>query len=154
MPRETGFDITPASEVMAVLCLARDLEDLKARFARIAVAERRPGDYVTAADLTAHPAMAILMREAVLPNLVQNLEGGPALIHGGPFGNIAHGCNSLVATRLALKLADLVVTEAGFGADLGAEKFFNIKCPAGGLQSAGGGAGGDRAGAEAARRGQ
>ena len=134
VPRETGFDITPASEVMAVLCLARDLEDLKARFARIAVAERRPGDYVTAADLTAHPAMAILMREAVLPNLVQNLEGGPALIHGGPFGNIAHGCNSLVATRLALKLADLVVTEAGFGADLGAEKFFNIKCPAGGLR--------------------
>ena len=134
VPRETGFDITPASEVMAVLCLARDLEDLKARFARIAVAERRPGDYVTAADLTAHPAMAILMREALLPNLVQNLEGGPALIHGGPFGNIAHGCNSLVATRLALKLADLVVTEAGFGADLGAEKFFNIKCPAGGLR--------------------
>ena len=134
VPRETGFDITPASEVMAVLCLARDLDDLKARFARIAVAERKPGDYVTAADLGAHPAMAILMREAVLPNLVQNLEGGPALIHGGPFGNIAHGCNSLVATRLALKLADLVVTEAGFGADLGAEKFFNIKCPAGGLR--------------------
>ena len=134
VPRESGFDITPASEVMAVLCLARDLEDLKARFARIAVAERRPGDYVTAADLSAHPAMAILMREAVLPNLVQNLEGGPALIHGGPFGNIAHGCNSLIATQLALKLADLVVTEAGFGADLGAEKFFNIKCPAGGLR--------------------
>ena len=98
------------------------------------MAERKPGDYVTAADLTAHPAMAILMREAVLPNLVQNLEGGPALIHGGPFGNIAHGCNSLIATQLALKLADLVVTEAGFGADLGAEKFFNIKCPAGGLR--------------------
>ena len=134
VPRETGFDITPASEVMAVLCLARDLNDLKDRFARITVAERRPGDYVTAADLAAHPAMAILMREAVLPNLAQNLEGGPALIHGGPFGNIAHGCNTLVATRLALKLADLVVTEAGFGADLGAEKFFNIKCPAGGLR--------------------
>ena len=134
VPRESGFDITPASEVMAVLCLAHDLADLKARFARIAVAERKPGDYVTAADLTAHPAMAILMREAVLPNLVQNLEGGPALIHGGPFGNIAHGCNSLIATQLALKLADLVVTEAGFGADLGAEKFFNIKCPAGGLR--------------------
>ncbi len=134
VPRESGFDITPASEVMAVLCLARDLEDLKARFARIAVAERKPGDYVTAADLSAHPAMAILMRDALLPNLVQNLEGGPALIHGGPFGNIAHGCNSLVATQLALKLADLVVTEAGFGADLGAEKFFNIKCPAGGLR--------------------
>ena len=134
VPRESGFDITPASEVMAVLCLAHDLADLKARFARIAVAERKPGDYVTAADLSAHPAMAILMREAVLPNLVQNLEGGPALIHGGPFGNIAHGCNSLIATQLALKLADLVVTEAGFGADLGAEKFFNIKCPAGGLR--------------------
>ncbi len=133
VPRETGFDITPASEVMAILCLARDLQDLKARFARIAVADRGRGAYVTAADLEAQGAMAVLMRDAALPNLVQNLEGGPALIHGGPFGNIAHGCNSLIATRLALKVADLVITEAGFGADLGAEKFFDIKCPAGGL---------------------
>ena len=134
VPRESGFDITPASEVMAILCLARDLEDLKDRCSRIAVADRGRGAYVTAAELEAQGAMAVLMRDAVLPNLVQNLEGGPALIHGGPFGNIAHGCNTLIATRLALKLADLVVTEAGFGADLGAEKFFNIKCPAGGLR--------------------
>ena len=133
VPRETGFDITPASEVMAILCLARDLQDLKERFSEILVADLGNGNYVTAADLDAHGAMAILMRDAVLPNLVQNLEGGPALIHGGPFGNIAHGCNSLIATRLSLKLADIVVTEAGFGADLGAEKFFNIKCPAGDL---------------------
>ena len=134
VPRESGFDITPASEVMAILCLARDLEDLKDRCSRIAVADRGRGAYVTAAELEAQGAMAVLMRDAVQPNLVQNLEGGPALIHGGPFGNIAHGCNTLIATRLALKLADLVVTEAGFGADLGAEKFFNIKCPAGGLR--------------------
>ena len=134
VPRETGFDITPASEIMAILCLARDLEDLKERFARIAIADRGRGKYVTAGELDAQGAMAVLMRDAVLPNLVQNLEGGPALIHGGPFGNIAHGCNSLIATQLALKLADIVVTEAGFGADLGAEKFFNIKCPAGGLR--------------------
>ena len=134
VPRESGFDITPASEVMAILCLARDLEDLKDRCSRIAVADRGRGAYVTAAELEAQGAMAVLMRDAVLPNLVQNLEGGPALIHGGPFGNIAHGCSTLIATRLALKLADLVVTEAGFGADLGAEKFLNIKCPAGGLR--------------------
>ena len=134
VPRESGFDITPASEVMAILCLARDLQDLKERCGRIAVADRRRGAYVTAAELEAQGAMAVVMRDAVQPNLVQNLEGGPALIHGGPFGNIAHGCNTLIATRLALKLADLVVTEAGFGADLGAEKFFNIKCPAGGLR--------------------
>ena len=134
VPRESGFDITPASEVMAILCLARDLEDLKERCGRIAVADRGRGAYVTAAELEAQGAMAVLLRDAVQPNLVQNLEGGPALIHGGPFGNIAHGCNTLIATRLALKLADLVVTEAGFGADLGAEKFFNIKCPAGGLR--------------------
>ena len=134
VPRESGFDITPASEVMAILCLARDLQDLKERCGRIAVADRGRGAYVTAAELEAQGAMAALLRDAVQPNLVQNLEGGPALIHGGPFGNIAHGCNTLIATRLALKLADLVVTEAGFGADLGAEKFFNIKCPAGGLR--------------------
>ena len=134
VPRESGFDITPASEVMAILCLARDLQDLKERCGRIAVADRGRGAYVTAAELEAQGAMAVLLRDAVQPNLVQNLEGGPALIHGGPFGNIAHGCNTLIATRLALKLADLVVTEAGFGADLGAEKFLNIKCPAGGLR--------------------
>ncbi len=134
VPRESGFDITPASEVMAILCLARDLQDLKERCGRIALADRRRGAYVTAAELEAQGAMAVVMRDAVQPNLVQNLEGGPALIHGGPFGNIAHGCNTLIATRLALKLADLVVTEAGFGADLGAEKFFNIKCPAGELR--------------------
>ena len=134
VPRESGFDITPASEVMAILCLARDLQDLKERCGRIAVADLGRGAYVTAAELEAQGAMAALLRDAVQPNLVQNLEGGPALIHGGPFGNIAHGCNTLIATRLALKLADLVVTEAGFGADLGAEKFFNIKCPAGGLR--------------------
>ena len=134
VPRESGFDITPASEVMAILCLARDLQDLKERCGRIAVADRGRGAYVTAAELEAQGAMAALLRDAVQPNLVQNLEGGPALIHGGPFGNIAHGCNTLIATRLALKLAGLVVTEAGFGADLGAEKFFNIKCPAGGLR--------------------
>ena len=134
VPRETGFDITPASEVMAILCLARDLEDLKDRCGRIAVADRGRGAYVTAAEIEAQGAMAVLLRDAVLPNLVQNLEGGPALIHGGPFGNIAHGCSTLIATKLALKLADLAVTEAGFGADLGAEKFLNIKCPAGGLR--------------------
>jgi len=134
VPRETGFDITPASEVMAILCLARDLEDLKYRCGRIAVADRGRGAYVTAAELEAQGAMAVLLRDAVQPNLVQNLEGGPALIHGGPFGNIAHGCSTLIATRLALKLADIAVTEAGFGADLGAEKFLNIKCPAGGLR--------------------
>ena len=152
VPRESGFDITPASEVMAILCLARDLQDLKERCGRIAVADRGRGAYVTAAELEAQGAMAALLRDAVQPNLVQNLEGGPALIHGGPFGNIAHGCNTLIATRLALKLADLVVTEAGFGADLGAEKFFNIKCPAGGLRPKAGGAGGHGARAEDARR--
>ena len=128
VPRESGFDITPASEIMAILCLASDLADLKERLGRIIVGEtfdRRP---VTAADLKAHTAMTILLREAIHPNLVQNMAGGPALVHGGPFGNIAHGCNSIIATRVGLKLADYVVTEAGFGTDLGAEKFFNIKC--------------------------
>ncbi len=136
VPRETGFDITPASEIMAVLCLASDRADLKERLGRIVVADRGRGNYVRARDLGAQGAMAVLLRDAVLPNLVQNLEQGPSLIHGGPFGNIAHGCNSLIATRLGLKLADYVVTEAGFGADLGAEKFFDIKCRVGDLRPA------------------
>jgi len=132
-PREDGFDIVVASEVMAVFCLARDLDDLQARLARIAVAQRRDGTYVTPADLKAAGAMAALLRDALMPNLVQTLEGSPALVHGGPFANIAHGCNSLIATRLGMKLADVVVTEAGFGADLGAEKFLDIKCRVGGI---------------------
>ena len=127
-PRETGFDITVASEVMAVLCLAADAADLRARLGRMVVGARHDGSFVTAADLGADGAMAALLREAMLPNLVQTLEGSPALVHGGPFANIAHGCNSVAATRLGLRLADVVVTEAGFGADLGAEKFLDIKC--------------------------
>ncbi len=133
VPRESGFDITPASEIMAILCLSSDLADLKERLGRIVVGETFDRKPVTAADLNAHSAMTILMREAVHPNLVQNMAGGPALVHGGPFGNIAHGCNSIIATRVGLKLADYVVTEAGFGTDLGAEKFFNIKCRRAGL---------------------
>jgi len=133
LPREDGFDITVASEVMAVFCLARDLADLQARLGRIIVGRRRDGAAVTARDLKADGAMAALLRDAFAPNLVQTLEGSPALVHGGPFANIAHGCNSLVATRLGLKLADIVVTEAGFGGDLGAEKFLDIKCRIGGL---------------------
>ncbi len=125
---ETGFDITVASEVMAILCLARDLADLETRLARIRIGEDEDGVPVTAGDLGAAGAMAVLLADAVQPNLVQTLEGTPALIHGGPFANIAHGCNSVIATRAALRLADYVVTEAGFGADLGAEKFFDIKC--------------------------
>ena len=132
-PREDGFDITVASEVMAVFCLARDLADLQARLARIIVGARRDGSAVTAHDLKADGAMAALLRDALMPNLVQTLEGSPALVHGGPFANIAHGCNSVIATRLGLKLADVVVTEAGFGADLGAEKFLDIKCRSAGL---------------------
>ncbi len=116
-----------------MFCLARDLDDLQTRLARIVVAQRRDGSYVTSADLKAVGAMAVLLRDALMPNLVQTLEGSPALVHGGPFANIAHGCNSLIATRLAMKLADVVVTEAGFGADLGAEKFLDIKCRAGGI---------------------
>ncbi len=131
--REDGFDITVASEVMAVFCLAADLADLQARLARIIVATRRDGSPITAADLDAAGAMAVLLRDALRPNLVQTLEGTPALVHGGPFANIAHGCNSVVATRLALRLADIVVTEAGFGADLGGEKFLDIKCPSAGI---------------------
>ncbi len=132
-PRETGFDITVASEVMAVLCLATDLEDLEARLARIIVARRRDGSSVTARDLEADGAMAVLLRDAIQPNLVQSLEGTPILMHGGPFANIAHGCNSVIATRAALKLAEFTVTEAGFGADLGAEKFCDIATRAGGF---------------------
>ncbi len=132
-PREDRFDITVASEAMAVFCLARDLADLQDRLGRIQVASRRDGTGVTARDLQADGAMAALLRDAFAPNLVQTLEGSPALIHGGPFANIAHGCNSVMATRLGLKLADVVVTEAGFGADLGGEKFLDIKCPSAGL---------------------
>ena len=125
--REDGFDITVASEVMAVFCLASDLADLQARLARMIVGSRRDGSFVTAGDLKADGAMAVLLQTALMPNLVQSLAGTPALVHGGPFANIAHGCNSLMATRLGLKLADVVVTEAGFGADLGGEKFLDIK---------------------------
>ncbi|BCM86059.1 formate--tetrahydrofolate ligase [Methylobacterium indicum] len=132
-PREDGFDITVASEVMAVFCLARDLADLEARLGRIVVAETRDRKPVTLADLKATGAMTVLLKDALQPNLVQTLEGSPALIHGGPFANIAHGCNSVIATRAGLKLGDYVVTEAGFGADLGAEKFFDIKCRQAGL---------------------
>src|ERR1700730_7523175 len=132
-PREDGFDITVASEVMAVFCLAKDMADLQARLGKMIVAKRRDGTNVTAADIKADGAMSVLLRDALAPNLVQTLEGSPAMVHGGPFANIAHGCNSVMATRLGLKLADVVVTEAGFGADLGAEKFLDIKCRAAGL---------------------
>ena len=132
-PRESGFDITVASEVMAIFCLAEDLADMEARLGRIVVAYTRDKRPVTARDLKADGAMAVLLAEAIKPNLVQTLEGTPAFIHGGPFANIAHGCNSVIATNLALDLADYVVTEAGFGADLGAEKFFDIKCRQAGL---------------------
>ena len=135
-PREDGFDITVASEVMAVFCLSRDLADLQRRLGRIIVGHTRDGRAITAHDLKADGAMAALLRDALAPNLVQTLEGSPALVHGGPFANIAHGCNSVIATRLALKLADVVVTEAGFGADLGAEKFLDIKCRQAGLSPA------------------
>ncbi|MGE0354885.1 MAG: formate--tetrahydrofolate ligase [Gemmatimonadales bacterium] len=131
--REDRFVIVPGSEIMAILCLATDLPDLERRIGRIIVGLTREKKPVTAADLKAAGAMTLLLKDAMLPNLVQTLEGGPALVHGGPFGNIAHGCNSIVATRLGLGLADIVLTEAGFGADLGAEKFFNIKCRFGGL---------------------
>jgi len=133
-PRESGFDITVASEVMAILCLATDIHDLEARLGRIVVAYTRDRRPVTARDLKADGAMAVLLAQAIKPNLVQTLEGTPALVHGGPFANIAHGCNSVIATRTALALGDYVVTEAGFGADLGAEKFFDIKCRQSGLK--------------------
>ena len=134
VPREDGFDITVASEVMAVLCLASDISDLKERLARIIVAYTYDGKPVTAKDLRAEGAMAALLKDALKPNLVQTIEGTPAFIHGGPFANIAHGCNSITATKMAMKLADYTVTEAGFAADLGAEKFFDIKCRIAGLK--------------------
>ena len=134
VPREDGFLITAASEVMAIFCLAADHEDLEERLGRIIVGYRRDRSPVTAAELEASGAMALLLKDALAPNIVQTLEGTPAFIHGGPFANIAHGCNSLMATRVGLQLADVVVTEAGFGADLGAEKFFDIKCRVGGLE--------------------
>ena len=134
VPREDGFEITVASEIMAVLCLASDITDLKARLARMIVAYTYDGKPVTAHDLKAEGAMAALLKDALKPNLVQTLEGTPAFIHGGPFANIAHGCNSVTATRMALKMADYAVTEAGFAADLGAEKFVDIKCRMAGLK--------------------
>ncbi len=134
VPREDGFDITVASEVMAILCLASDLMDLKRRLAKIIVAYNTKGEPVTAHDLKAEGAMTVLLKDAIKPNLVQTLEHNPAIVHGGPFANIAHGCNSVSATDTALKLADYVVTEAGFGADLGAEKFLDIKCRAAGME--------------------
>jgi formate--tetrahydrofolate ligase len=127
-PRETGFDITVASEVMAILCLAQNLEDLERRIGNIVIGYTRDKTPITARDLSAHGAMTVLLKDALMPNLVQTLENNPAFVHGGPFANIAHGCNTVMATKTALKLADYVVTEAGFGADLGAEKFFDIKC--------------------------
>jgi len=134
VPREDGFDITVASEIMAIFCLSNDIDDLKARLARIVVAYNRSGEPVTAGQLNAQGAMAALLKDALKPNLVQTLEGTPAFIHGGPFANIAHGCNSIMATKMACHFADYVVTEAGFGADLGAEKFIDIKCRMSGLR--------------------
>jgi formate--tetrahydrofolate ligase len=133
VPRESGFEITVASEIMAILCLSTDLADLKTRIARILVAETADARMVTAGELKVVGSLAVLLKDAIRPNLVQTIEGTPAFVHGGPFANIAHGCNSLAATRLALKLGEVVVTEAGFASDLGAEKFFDIKCRAGGL---------------------
>jgi formate--tetrahydrofolate ligase len=135
-PRQTGFDITVASEVMAILCLSNDLEDLQKRLGDIVVAYRRDKTPVYARDIKADGAMTVLLKDAMQPNLVQTLENNPAFVHGGPFANIAHGCNSVIATKTALKLGEYVVTEAGFGADLGAEKFFNIKCRKAGLKPA------------------
>ncbi len=132
-PRETGFYITVASEVMAILCLANDLKDLERRLSNIVIGYTRDKKAITAKQLEAHGAMTVLLKDAMMPNLVQTLENNPAFVHGGPFANIAHGCNTVLATKTALKLGDFVVTEAGFGADLGAEKFFNIKCRKSGL---------------------
>ena len=134
VPRQDGFDITVASEVMAILCLASSLHDLKERLAKIIVAYDYNGNPVTAGQIKAQGAMAALLKDAVKPNLVQTLENVPAIIHGGPFANIAHGCNSVMATQTGMKLADYTITEAGFGADLGAEKFFDIKCRYAGLK--------------------
>ncbi|MFZ1989154.1 MAG: formate--tetrahydrofolate ligase [Alphaproteobacteria bacterium] len=135
-PREDGFDITVASEVMAILCLAMDLKDLERRLGNIVIGQTRDRKPVTARDIKAEGAMTVLLKDALMPNLVQTLENNPAFIHGGPFANIAHGCNTVLATKTALKLSDYVVTEAGFGADLGAEKFFDIKCRKAGLKPA------------------
>ena len=135
-PRESGFDIVPASEVMAVFCLAKSMAELKERFNRMVVGQSRAGSMIRAEEFGVSGAMSVLLKDAFLPNLVQTVENNPALIHGGPFGNIAHGCNSVRATQAALKMADYVVTEAGFGADLGAEKFFDIKCRQSGLTPA------------------
>ena len=132
-PRESGFDITVASEIMAILCLANDMQDLQARLGAIIIGYRRDKTAVTCADIQADGAMTVLLKEAMQPNLVQTLEHNPAFIHGGPFANIAHGCNSVIATKSAMKLSEYVITEAGFGADLGAEKFFDIKCRKAGL---------------------
>ena len=134
VPRESGFEITVASEIMAILCLSRDLDDLRSRISRIIVGEKADGTFVTAGELKAAGALTVLLKDAIKPNLVQTLEGTPAFVHGGPFANIAHGCSSLMATRMALKLGEIVVTEAGFASDLGAEKFFDIKCRTGGLR--------------------
>lgn len=136
LPHRDGFDISVASEIMAILCLAEDINDLKKRLSGIIIGKTYDGKYVTADKIKAVGAMAALLKDAIRPNLVQTLAKTPALVHGGPFANIAHGCNSLIATKTALRLADYVVTEAGFGADLGAEKFFDIKCRAGGLEPA------------------
>jgi formate--tetrahydrofolate ligase len=132
-PREAGFDITVASEIMAILCLSTDAEDLQRRLGNIVIGQTRDRQQVTASQIEAHGAMSVLLKDALMPNLVQTLENNPAFVHGGPFANIAHGCNTLVATKTALKLADYVITEAGFGADLGAEKFLDIKCRKAGL---------------------
>ena len=128
LKRVDGFDITVASEVMAIFCLSNNLRDLEKRIGNITIAYKKNGKPVFARNLNAHGPMTVLLKEALRPNVVQTLENNPAIIHGGPFANIAHGCNSVIATKTALKLGDFVVTEAGFGADLGAEKFFNIKC--------------------------
>jgi formate--tetrahydrofolate ligase len=136
VPRESGYDITVASEIMAIFCLSNSLAELKDRLSRIIVGYTSAGDPVTAAQLKCHGSMTVLLKEALKPNLVQTLEGNPAFVHGGPFANIAHGCNSVLATKFALKLAEYTVTEAGFGADLGAQKFLDIKCRQAGLQPA------------------
>lgn len=127
-PREDGFDITVASEIMAILCLSKDMQDLKRRLGNIVIGYNKQNKPVTCRDLKADGSLAVILKDAIKPNLVQTLENNPVLIHGGPFANIAHGCNSIIATNMALKMGDYVVTEAGFGADLGAEKFLDIKC--------------------------
>ena len=133
-PREAGYDITVASEVMAIFCLSQSLQDLENRLGKIIIGQNRNREFITAAEINANRAMTVILKDAFMPNLVQTLEHNPAFIHGGPFANIAHGCNSVMATKTALKLADYVVTEAGFGADLGAEKFFDVKCRKAGLK--------------------